>query len=214
MPHTIYTINQKRVKSVTTIINDNLGWNKQVLIGWTRKNCLNGEDSLKILKEAGKIGTLAHKMIEGYILGEQVILDNYTPFEIAKAKTAYYGFYDWYQKNKNIKFIENELKLTSKKYLFGGTLDCIIKKSNRLILLDFKTSNSCHKEYIIQLAAYQKMYEENFNKKITSAIILMLDKEERKYIEHKISLKQLNWGWKVFESLLNLQKLKLMENTK
>ena len=54
MAHTIYkNKNDKRLKSVTTIINGCLGWNKQPLLMWTRKHCLNGEDSLKLLKEAG-----------------------------------------------------------------------------------------------------------------------------------------------------------------
>ena len=30
----------KRVPSVTTIINQHLGWNKQVLIGWTKRMML------------------------------------------------------------------------------------------------------------------------------------------------------------------------------
>tara|TARA_R110002153_G_scaffold474_2_gene2257 strand:+ start:775 stop:978 length:204 start_codon:yes stop_codon:yes gene_type:complete len=59
MAHTKYYVGEKRVKSVTTLINAHLGWSKGALIGWTRKHCLKGEDSMGIMKEAGRIGTLS-----------------------------------------------------------------------------------------------------------------------------------------------------------
>ena len=119
MAHTIYKNESgKRLKSVTTIINGNLGWSKGALIGWTRKHCLNGDDSMKILKEAGRVGTLAHVMIEQYVNGGTVCLDDYKPNEISQAKTAYYGFYKWFEKNK-VEFFETEMKLVSEQYQFG-----------------------------------------------------------------------------------------------
>ena len=207
MSHTIYKVNDKRVKSVTTIINAQLGWNKQVLLGWTRKHCLNGDDSLKILTNAGKTGTLAHKMIESFIEGKSVVLDKYTPTQISEAKTAYYGYWDW-QKGKKWQICDTEMKMVSEKYKFGGTVDCIYKEGGKYYILDFKTSNSCHDEYIVQLAAYRQLYEENSGNKITSGIILKLSKDKKEYKEYKITKKDLDWGWKVFTNCLNLQELK------
>ena len=127
MAHTIYKNELgKRLKSVTTIINGNLCWNKGALIGWTRKHCLNGEDSMQLLKEAGRIGTLAHNMIEEFTKGGVVNLDGYTPNEISQAKTAYYSFYNWLV-NNNVTFHETELKLVSEQYQFGGTLMLYVK---------------------------------------------------------------------------------------
>jgi len=207
MAHTIYKVKGERVKSVTTLINAHLGWNKGVLIGWTRKICMAGQDSMVELKTAGRIGTLAHEMIEQFIKGGRVFLDGYDAKEISQAKTAYYAYYEWEKKRKP-KYIENELKMVSEKYGYGGTCDAICIVNNKLTLLDFKTSSGVYDEFIIQLAAYRQMYQENTGKKIQQAILLKLDKEGEGYEEHRITLRKLNWGWKVFKLVLKLQELK------
>lgn len=212
MSHTIYkNKNDKRLKSVTTIINGNLGWNKGALIGWTRKHCLNGEDSMKLLKEAGRIGTLAHIMIEEFINGGAVNLDGYTANEISQAKTAYYGFYEWQKKNKP-KFLHTELKLVSEQYQFGGTFDAVCEVNGKLVICDWKTSSDIYSEYLIQAAAYRQLYKEYHNHdhwyKIKGAIILKLNKEENGYEEHHYKIKDLNWGWKMFKLLLKIQENK------
>jgi len=209
MAHTIYkNKNDKRLKSVTTIINGNLGWSKGALIGWTRKHCLNGEDSMKLLKEAGRIGTLAHIMIEEFIKGGVVKLDDYTPNEISQAKTAYYAFYNWIA-NNNVEFHETELKLVSEQYQFGGTFDAICEVNGKLVICDWKTSTGVYDEFLIQLGAYRQLIQENLDYKIKGAILLKLDKEEKGvYEEHHYKIKDLNWGWKMFKLLLKIQENK------
>ena len=232
MSHTVYKVNGKRVKSVTTLINAHLGWSKGALIGWTRKHCLKGDDSMAIMKEAGRIGTLAHKMIEEFIKGGVVNLDGYTPNEISQAKTAYYGFYNWFA-NNNVNFRETEMKLVSEKYGFGGTFDAVAIVNEKLVLIDFKSSNAVHDEFLIQLAAYRQLWNEHIDQKYTventpaakdkpqllesrkkmwkikGAILLKLDKEEKGvYEEHHYKIKDLNWGWRIFKLILKLQELK------
>ena len=212
MAHTIYKNKSgKRLKSVTTLINAHLGWSKGALIGWTRKHCLKGDDSMAIMKEAGRVGTLAHKMIEEFIKGGSVILDDYTPSEISQAKTAYYGYYKW-QEDNDVKFLETEMKLVSEKYGFGGTFDAVAVVNKKLVILDWKTSNAVHDEFLVQLAAYRQLIHENkfdYVPKIKGAILLKLDKEEKGvYEEHKYKIKDLDWGWKVFKLILKLQELK------
>ena len=209
MSHTIYkNKNDKRLKSVTTIINGCLGFNKGALIGWTRKHCLNGEDSMKLLKEAGRIGTLAHIMIEEFINGGAVNLDGYTANEISQAKTTYYGFYEWQKKNKP-KFLHTELKLVSEQYQFGGTFDAVCEVNGKLVICDWKTSSSGdYQEYLIQLGAYRQLIKENLDHNIRGAILLRLDKEENGYEEHHYKIKDLNWGWKMFKLLLKIQENK------
>ena len=209
MAHTIYKNESgKRLKSVTTIINGNLGWNKGNLLGWTRKHCLNGEDSLKLLKEAGRIGTLAHIMIEEFIKGGSVCLDKYNPSEISQAKNSYYGFYQWFVDN-NVTFHETELKLVSEEYQFGGTFDAICEVNGKLVICDWKTSNAVYDEFLIQLGAYRQLIQENLGYDIRGAILLKLDKEEKGvYEEHHYKIKDLNWGWKMFKLLLKIQENK------
>ena len=208
MSHTIYkNKNDKRLKSVTTIINGCLGFNKGALIGWTRKHCLNGEDSMKLLKEAGRIGTLAHIMIEEFINGGAVNLDGYTANEISQAKTAYYGFYEWQKKNKP-KFLHTELKLVSEQYQFGGTFDAVCEVNGKIVICDWKTSSDVYDEFVIQLGAYRQLIKENLLYDIRGAILLKLNKEENGYEEHHYKLKDLNWGWKMFKLLLKIQENK------
>jgi len=232
MSHTVYKVNGKRVKSVTTLINAHLGWSKGALIGWTRKHCLKGEDSMGIMKEAGRIGTLTHKMIEEFIKGGRVFLDDYTPNEISQAKTAYYGYYKW-QEDNDVKFLETEMKLVSQKYGFGGTFDAVAIVNGKLVICDWKSSNAVHDEFLVQLAAYRQLWNEHIDQKYTventpvakdkpqvlesrkkmwkikGAILLKLDKEEKGvYEEHHYKIKDLDWGWKVFKLILKLQELK------
>ena len=208
MSHTIYkNKNDKRLKSVTTIINGCLGFNKGALIGWTRKHCLNGEYSMKLLNEAGRIGTLAHIMIEEFINGGAVNLDGYTANEISQAKTAYYGFYEWQKKNKP-KFLHTELKLVSEQYQFGGTFDAVCEVNGKIVICDWKTSSDVYDEFVIQLGAYRQLIKENLLYDIRGAILLKLNKEENGYEEHHYKLKDLNWGWKMFKLLLKIQENK------
>ena len=208
MAHTIYKNESgKRLKSVTTIINGNLGWSKGALICWSRKHCLNGDDSMKILKEAGRVGTLAHVMIEQYVNGGTVCLDDYKPNEISQAKTAYYGFYKWFEKNK-VEFFETEMKLVSEQYQFGGTFDAICEVNGKLVVCDWKSSNDVHSEYLIQLGAYRQLIRENLDHNIRGAILLRLDKEETGFEEYKYNISDLNWGWKMFKLLLKIQENK------
>ena len=208
MSHTVYKVNGKKVKSVTTLIGANLGWSKFALLSWTRKHCLKGDDSMAIMKEAGRIGTLAHIMIEEFIKGGSVRLDDHSPSEISQAKIAYYSFYTWFADN-NVEFLETEMKLVSEKYGFGGTFDAIAVVNGKLVICDWKTSRFVHDEFLVQLAAYRQLIHENTEHKIRGAILLKLDKEEKGvYEEHHYKIKDLNWGWRIFKLILKLQELK------
>ena len=210
MAHTIYRNKEKkRLKSVTTIINGNLGWKTNSLIGWNLKLVDQGLNPRAELKKAGQIGTLAHNMVEQFICGGAVNLDGYEPEVISKAKTAYYGFYEWFA-NNNVTFLDTEMKLVSEEYQFGGTFDAVCEVNGKLVICDWKTSNSGeYPEFIIQLGAYRQLIQENLGYKIRGAILLRLDKEEKGvYEEHHYKIKDLNWGWKMFKLLLKIQENK------
>ena len=162
---------------------------------------------MKLLKEAGRIGTLAHNMIEEFTKGGVVNLDGYTPNEISQAKTAYYGFYNWFA-NNNVTFYETELKLVSEQYQFGGTFDAVCEVNGKIVICDWKTSSDVYDEFVIQLGAYRQLIKENLLYDIRGAILLKLNKEENGYEEHHYKLKDLNWGWKMFKLLLKIQENK------
>ena len=97
MAHTIYKTKEgKRVSSVTTIIGNNLGWNFYPLLNWNLKLVKQGLDPKEELRSAGRIGTLAHDMIEQFTIGGRVQnLDAYSATEISQAKQSSYNYLDF-----------------------------------------------------------------------------------------------------------------------
>ena len=211
MAHTQYFVGDKKVKSVTTLIGANLGWNFYPLLNWNLKLMKEGIDPREELKTAGRTGTLAHIMIEKFIKGGSVILDSYAAKEISHAKQAFYNFLN-FKEDYNPEILETELKMVSEQYKFGGTCDAVanvkIGKNTKLMMLDWKSSNHVHEEHKIQIAAYAKMYEEETGKRIQGAMIVRVDKEKKEYEVHTLKIKDLNYYWRIFKLILKLQELK------
>lgn len=113
--------------------------------------------------EAGAAGNYAHDLIETHILGQPapaapagMHLDM-----VEKAQNAFEQFLEW-KHQSGIEVIATEKSYTSKKHKFGGTVDAIGKDTKgRIVLLDWKTSGGVYPDYMIQLAAYSLLLEEN-----------------------------------------------------
>ena len=192
---------------MTTILN-NLGWNKNILIAWSRRMALAGEDPDAVLKEAGAIGTLAHYLCECDIKGEEANTEDYSAEQIEKAENAFLGYLEWKKMTKP-KYEAIELKMVSEKYKIGGTADFVANINGSLVLGDFKTSKGIYPEMTCQLAAYRKMYLELQPKaKIGSAMILKLDKNSGAFSHNFVGKSQLDWGWAVFKCCMELDRLK------
>ncbi len=141
-------------------------------------------------EKAADIGTLAHGMVESYINGvpfsDHILTVEKTvtlPFSdepeiieckqfagmevddemIKKAENAFEMFLEWLDMT-NITLIGKwqEKKLISERYGYGGTPDCIGQLPNgKLVLIDWKTSNSIYSDYLVQCAAYIQAWNEN-----------------------------------------------------
>ena len=206
--HTVYkTSDGERLPGVTTVINE-LGWNKNMLIAWSRREALAGNAPDKIKTESAKPGTLTHSIIEGHIKGEKVDTSDFTENQIELAKNSYFAFVEW-EKAMKPKYLGTEIQLVSEKYRFGGTADMIGEIGGELVLADWKTSKGIYPEMTIQIAAYKIAYEEmNPGKKVHHGGILRLDRETSAYDYHDISSKKMEWGWEVFQHCLALYALK------
>ncbi len=156
-----------RLPSVTTV----LGRFKESggLMQWAFKQGQEGKASLYEERDkAAECGTLAHEMVELYI--NQPNTDNYMKViknvdadMASRALNAFQMFREWQDHNK-IEIISEyqEIQMVSSQYHFGGTPDAIGRSINgELILLDWKTSNSVYQDYLLQLAAYKLLWEEN-----------------------------------------------------
>jgi len=206
--HTAYKAHDgKRVPSVTTIIDGQLGWNKRPLMGWVRRMAMEGEDPDKIRDKSGDIGTLAHYMIECYLLGRDPELDEYSKNSIGMATNALNAFELWW-KDSGLEFESAELKLVSEKHRFGGTIDMVARdEDGKMVLIDFKTSNGVYDEHLIQVSAYGRLFEEMREEKVSDTFILQLSKESDSFHYHRIAKKRLAVGWQVFALLLKVKLL-------
>ena len=189
---------------VTTIIDGQLGWNKRVLMNWSRNMALDGIDPDKVKEQAGDIGTLIHNMIEAHIVGEKFDTSGSSKDEIDKAENGFLAFLDWEAANKP-QYLGLEIEVISERYMYGGTMDILMGLDDKLVQVDLKSSKGVYAEMIVQVAAYRQAYEEQEDKKIDENHILKLGKEDGGFEHHKISDIKLDAGWRVFESLLAIK---------
>lgn len=133
---------------------------------WKRGRDFPNEDLYASRDEAGTIGTAAHAMVEARIRG----VDPYAVAELAelladearaKAKNAFDMYEAWASMSK-LEIVDQEMQLVSEVYQFGGTPDAIGRISGELCLVDWKTSNGVFSDYLLQLAAYRLLWEENY----------------------------------------------------
>jgi hypothetical protein len=114
--------------------------------------------------EAGSIGTAAHAMVEASIKGqdpearEELLALDESGRE--KARNAF-GMYEAWASMSKLEIVDQEMQLVSERYRFGGTPDAIGLIRGELCLVDWKTSNGVFADYLLQLAAYRLLWEEN-----------------------------------------------------
>lgn len=168
-PRQIYkTADGKRVPSVTTIISrfkDSGG-----LLYWANNQGLDGKTLEEARRPAADAGTLAHAMVEAELQGE----DDPIEFAIAHdqlgcdgpminaARTAYGNYLKW-RDNSRMTFEYTEVPLISERYRVGGRADAFGRDSDKAFcLVDWKAANAIYADYLIQIAAYGLLWEENY----------------------------------------------------
>jgi hypothetical protein len=197
-----------RVPSVTTIINGHLGWNKQALLGWTKRMMLGGQDSDKVLDEAAQIGTLLHLLIEGHQQGFDIDTKDYSYNQEKAAMKAFAGYLQWYEKVK-FKPLRNELVLVNEEMQVGGTIDCVARMGDDLVIVDWKTSKYLYAENKLQLAAYTYMFEQAQPKaNVAYGLIMRFGKDDGKFHQHIIKREKLETGIEIFKALVKISQLK------
>jgi hypothetical protein len=152
-----------KVPSVTTIIGR---WKESGgLLQWAFKQGQNGAASLYDERDkAADIGTIAHAMCDAHMRGEPVYLtlETFKPTDEQreKATTAYEAYRGWCS-NQRAEIIACETPLVSEAHRFGGTPDFLVRIDGKLAMADLKTSNSVYRDYLMQVAAYGLLWNEN-----------------------------------------------------
>lgn len=117
-------------------------------------------------EKAADIGTVAHAMVEADLAGKPMsevmacLSDLPNEESREKAHGAYQAYVSWQEQSK-LEILDQEMQLISEEFKYGGTPDAIGQIGNELCLVDWKTSNSVYPDYLIQLAAYKHLWEEN-----------------------------------------------------
>lgn len=176
-PREGYKINGIKIPSVTTVIGRFK--DSGALIRWAYRKGLDGEPLYgdgSTSKLACDVGTAAHNMVECHIRGLKFDASEYPVDILKRAERAYSAYLRWAEQCR-LKPGRTELGLVSNKYRYGGTLDAVTV-DGALKLLDWKTSNSVYSDYLLQLAAYGQLYEENFpDEKITGFELVRFSKD-------------------------------------
>jgi len=155
--HTVYKVDGQRVPGTTTIISV---LNKPFLLSWANKIGLEGVEMSRYVDKLARVGSLAHYMVEMHIKQEHPDFNSYSPEEIGLAENSFISFLEW-EHGKEITYLDSEMKLVSKQFCFGGTVDAYAEINGKKTLLDFKTGKNLYPENLIQLAAYRHLAIEN-----------------------------------------------------
>lgn len=109
----------------------------------------------KIKEDACTLGTNTHSYAENY----DGIKEPENELEISVKK-----FLDELPEYYEIVF--KEIRMYSREYRYAGTADLLLldKRTNTLVIADFKTNKDLYKSYNKLLAPFQKLEQNNFNK--------------------------------------------------
>jgi len=179
-----------------------------------------GHNADLIRNKAGREGSQVHEAAERLIDGEQIDW-------MDKNGRAIYNLKVWEMINRFVDFwktvapepVHVEQFLYSDEHKFAGTTDLVVKMGDELWMLDIKTSNSLHRTYDMQLAAYSKAFEEITGNKIDRAGIIWLKSAKRGPGKKKDSYQGAGWEIKFvndidvsFEEFLLVYEIFKLEN--
>lgn len=194
-----YYIGVKKVPSVTQIISVGLGgYSKDALMQWAWKEGKEGRDYKQTRDTAASVGTAAHAMIEAHLNG---VLFDPTPFlpeVVDAARPCFEAFARWRDQH-HLVIHEQEVRLTSQTYQFGGTFDALGTLNGVPALLDWKSSSGLYGSYACQVAAYYMLVTENRPRERwpQTVAIVRVGKDATLNVA-EISRKDLAKPWEVF----------------
>lgn len=199
-----FTSSGEKVSGTTTIIGRFKDSGALIRWAWQRGKDHPDEDLYASRDEAANIGTAAHAMVEACINKQDPhgveSLGGLTPEGRAKAIKAF-GAYQKWASMSNLEIVDQEMLLVSDTYRFGGTPDAIGRLDGQLCLVDWKTSNGVYSDYLLQLAAYKQLWEENHPDMLLTGgfHLCRFSKESGDFAHHYYD--ELDDAWEMFKAL-------------
>jgi len=154
------------VASVTTILSRFK--ESGALIHWSWDQGRQGVDYRATRDHAATAGTLAHMMAEAWFRGQPQRLSLSADGEVRSlATTSFQAFLSW-AKGQRLRpaVIEGvpqvEVRMVSERHRYGGMMDAsLMGEHDEICLFDMKTSGGLYVDYLLQLAAYGALWDEN-----------------------------------------------------
>lgn len=198
--------NGSKVPGVTTIIGQ-LGWNKGQLMWWAWNEGKEGRNFRDTSQKAADVGTVAHAMVEAEVHGVEFDPSGFDPALIPLAQPALDAYRKWAEQ-VSLQILETEVQLVSEVYGFGGTPDAIGYVSGELHLLDFKTSKAVYADYLLQLAAYKRLWAENRpGQPLSDGAFLLRIGKDGGFAYHYYTQATIEKAWEAFQHSLALYEL-------
>ena len=145
-----------RVPSTTTITGRFK--NADPLIWWAWNLGREGKDYREEKQKAADAGTAAHDMVKAFIRGRAFDPTPYSLDALTKGENAFSAFRRWADQCR-LKPEKTELALVSRRYRRRHKDAVAIE--GQLRILDWKSSNGLYPAYLLQLAAYGQLWNEN-----------------------------------------------------
>lgn len=132
------------------------------MIWWAWNEGKEGRDFRDTKQAAAEAGTIAHELVEAHLRGrEPEIPLNVPDGVLLKARGAFESYIAW-EKQTGIRPVPCEEPMVSEVYRFGGTPDALFQMPDGTLAMgDWKSSNAIYADYLIQLAAYKYLWDEN-----------------------------------------------------
>ena len=196
-----YTVEGKKVPSVTTIIGETapkpalMYWAVNCAADYWKENVLPGirydevdieqmwKDSKRahtIKKEdAASIGSVTHRFVESYVKGQH---PDFPVNEISRA--ACERFMKWVNDHK-VMFLSAEQMIYSPSKGYCGQADFFCVIDGKLWLGDLKTSNAIYDEYLEQVCAYKQARNEEYPTEVFEGCVIVRVGKEAGEVEVK-----------------------------
>ena len=135
-----------------------------------------------MLQAKCELGTLVHRLIELKLQGEDV---GVIPEEAKGYVKSFERFWEASKHAWNLDTMELEKRLYCDSNKLTGAMDCIIEGGGKTYLIDWKTSASYQKSFLLQGAAYRYLADVNDYTNSDPVLFVRLKKDGGKPTLHK-----------------------------
>ena len=192
-----YEIGEQKLPSVTTILQATQSAEKKAILAQWRQNV--GENKAeKIKNEAANRGTIMHRILEGYLLGQ-----NHADFSDLGQQAGLMAntILESGIRGQLDEIWGSEITVYYPG-LYAGATDLAGIYNGRESIIDFKQSNKPKRkewieDYFMQLAAYAMAHNHVYGTNIQSGVVLMCTKDNyfQKFEARDKEFQRFSWEW-------------------